>query len=92
MGYDDDPQVAHLVKGLTRPAMFQGVPMPLVYLEIVLVGIFFVQTGNIFMILLIVPLHALFYVLTIKDENFSNILRVRARRYRPWLDNSSCNP
>nr|AJW29999.1 type IV secretion protein VirB3 [Ochrobactrum sp. LM19] len=66
--------------------------MALFYAEIAVVMILFVQTENLFMLLLIVPLHALFYWLTIRDENFSSILRARAFRYRLWRDNSSYNP
>lgn len=92
MARQDDPHIVPLVKGLTRPAMYQGVPMTLVIAEISLVWIVFIQTGNLLMLLLIVPLHALFYWLTVQDMHFANILRTRAFRYRPWRDNASFNP
>lgn len=73
----DRPQAVPLVLGLTRPRMLWGIPWGLFVAEIVLVLMVFLNTKNLLMFLLILPMHAASYVLTIKDVRLVDIIRVR---------------
>lgn len=76
-GDPNKPQAVPLVLGLTRPRMLWGVPWGLFVAEIVLVLMIFLNTKNLLMFLLIIPIHAASYVLTIKDVRLVYIIRVR---------------
>ncbi|PSH56513.1 type IV secretion system protein VirB3 [Phyllobacterium sophorae] len=90
----DKPQAVPLVLGLTRPRMLWGIPWGLFVAEIVLVLMIFLNTKNLLMFLLILPMHAASYVLTIKDARLVDIIRVRllkcagTRNARFWGGNS----
>lgn len=90
----DKPQAVPLVLGLTRPRMLWGIPWGLFVAEIVLVLMIFLNTKNLLMFLLILPMHAASYVLTIKDVRLVDIIRVRlskcagTRNARFWGGNS----
>lgn len=73
----DSPQAVPLVLGLTRPRMLWGIPWGLFVAEIVLVLMIFLNTRNLFMFLLILPMHTASYVLTIRDVRLVDIIRVR---------------
>lgn len=90
----DRPQAVPLVLGLTRPRMLWGIPWGLFVAEIVLVLMIFLNTKNLAMFLLILPMHAASYVLSIKDVRLVDIIRVRlskcagTRNHRFWGGNS----
>lgn len=74
---DQRPQSAPLVLGLTRPRMMLGIPMELFVGEFVLTLLIFLNTKNLLMFLLIFPIHAISYVLTIRDARLVDIVKVR---------------
>ena len=51
-----------LFVGLTRPATIFGIPYGAFVVEFVLVAIVFLAVGDIFYLLLIVPLHGVLYL------------------------------
>ena len=70
-------QAAPLVLGLTRPRMMWGIPFGLFVAETILVVLIFLNTKNLLMFLLLIPMHAASYVLTIKDARLVDIVRIR---------------
>ena len=90
----DKAQAAPLVLGLTRPRMMWGIPFGLFVTETILVVLIFLNTKNLMMFLLLIPMHAASYVLTIKDARLVDIVRVRlskcpgTRNRKFWGGNS----
>jgi len=80
---DKEIEIAPLILPLTRPTMIWGVPRGAVIFEMVLVAMTFLQTRNIFALLLFLPLHATLYVLTIRDPRFIDIVTVWTRKCLP---------
>ena len=72
-----EPRLDPLVGGLTRPPMMLGVPYVLFVLEFCLVVLIFVNTKNLLMFLLAIPIHGIAYTLTVRDNRFVDILLVR---------------
>lgn len=56
-----------LFVGLTRPAMILGVPYVAVVAEAMALGLLFLQTGNLFLLLLAAPVHAVLYLVSASD-------------------------
>ena len=82
----DDPeraQSAPLVLGLTRPRMMLGIPFELFVGEFVLILLVFLNTKNLLVFLLVFPIHAIAYVLTIRDARLVDIVRVRVGKCPP---------
>ncbi|MCY1740698.1 type IV secretion system protein VirB3 [Ensifer sp. SL37] len=79
-------EVAPLVLGLTRPRMMWGVPIGLFVGELMLVVITFLNTKNLATFLLFLPLHALAYVITVRDPHLANVVRLRIAKC-PWTKN-----
>jgi len=78
-----DPEQAHLdtiVGGLTRPPMMLGIPYVLFVLEFTLVLLVFINTKNLLMFLLLIPIHGIAYWLTVKDARFVDVLVKRLAR------------
>lgn len=90
MAYQQDARVeiAPLILPLTRPTMILGVPRGAFVIEGVIVCIIFLQAHNPLMMLLFLPLHAIMYVLTIRDPRFLDILRVKAAKCLPVRNKS----
>ena len=61
-GQDVTVTVDPLFVGLTRPATIYGIPYEAFVVEFVLVAILFLAVGDIFYLLLIVPLHGVMYL------------------------------
>ena len=61
-GQDVTVTVDPLFVGLTRPATIFGIPYEAFVVEFVLVAILFLAVGDIFYLLLIVPLHGVMYL------------------------------
>ncbi|MBZ5763367.1 VirB3 family type IV secretion system protein [Rhizobium sp. VS19-DR104.2] len=79
-------EVAPLVLGLTRPRMFWGVPIGVFVGELMIVVMTFLNTKNLAMFLLFLPLHAAAYVITVRDPHLANVALVRIAKC-PWTKN-----
>ena len=90
MDADEEPVLDPLVGGLTRPPMMFGIPYVLFVLEFASVVLIFINTKNLFMLLLIIPIHAIAYGLTVRDVRFVDVLQTRiskcprTRNHRFW--------
>ena len=71
------PEIAPLVIGLTRPRMMWGVPIGLFVGELMLVVMIFLNTKNLGAFLLLLPFHAVAFMMTIRDLHMATICRVR---------------
>ena len=84
------PHLDPLVGGLTRPPMMLGIPYVLFVMEIVVVALIFINTKNLLMFLLVLPVHGIAYALTVRDNWFVDVLMVRfakcpvTRNHRFW--------
>lgn len=74
------PQVAPLVIGLTRPRMMWGIPIGLFVGELMVVVMIFLNTKNLAAFLLFAPLHAIAFMMTIRDPHMASVFRVRIAR------------
>jgi type IV secretion system protein VirB3 len=74
---DEEPALDPLVGGLTRPPMMFGIPYVFFVLEFSLVVLIFVNTKNLLMFLLIIPVHAIAYGLTVRDARFVDVIQTR---------------
>jgi type IV secretion system protein VirB3 len=87
---DEEPMLDPLVGGLTRPPMMFGIPYVLFVLEFASVVLIFINTKNLFMFLLIIPIHTIAYGLTVRDARFVDVLQTRVskcprtRNHRFW--------
>jgi type IV secretion system protein VirB3 len=77
---DEAPHIDPLVGGLTRPPMMLGIPYVLFVLEFCLVVLIFINTKNLLMFLLVIPIHGIAYLLTVRDARFVDIILVRFGR------------
>lgn len=82
----EKPQIAPLVIALTRPRMMWGVPIGLFVGELMLVVMTFLNTKNLTTFLLLLPLHAAAYVMTVRDPHMAQIVRMRFAKC-PWVRN-----
>jgi len=78
--------VAKIVIGLTKPAMMYGVPYSLFVIEAMLVMIVFIGTHNLLAFLLMIPVHGIGYVLTVRDNRFADVLMVSLSRCQRTLN------
>ena len=84
------PHLDPLVGGLTRPPMMLGIPYVLFVMEFVVVALIFINTKNLLMFLLVLPVHGIAYALTVRDNRFVDVLMVRlakcpvTRNHRFW--------
>ena len=67
MDPDEEPALDPLVGGLTRPPMMFGIPYVLFVLEFAAIVLIFINTKNLLMFLLVVPIHTVAYGLTVRD-------------------------
>ncbi len=78
MTTDTEPTTDPLIVGLTRPPMVMGVPVLGMLVNFTGVSILFLATNNLLALLLIVPLHSICYLLTLKDDRvFDNLFRAQ---------------
>ena len=74
MSKEVKPVVDPIVIGLTRPPMMFGVPYVVFVIEAMLVLEAFLMTKNLLMFGLFIPLHAIGYVLTVRDARFVDVI------------------
>ncbi|SEF01387.1 type IV secretion system protein VirB3 [Rhizobiales bacterium GAS188] len=77
------PVVDPIVIGLTRPPMMFGVPYVVFVIETMIIVLVFINTKNLLMFGLIVPLHAIGYVLTVRDARFVDVIMTAMSRCPP---------
>lgn len=88
--FDEEPHLDPLVVGLTRPPNMLGVPYTMFVLECVVVVLIFLNTKNLLMFGLGIPLHGIAYALTAKDQRLIDTLQKRMSKcprtmnYRFW--------
>jgi len=75
-GQDVTVTVDPLFVGLTRPATIFGIPYEAFVAEFVLVAIVFLAVGDIFYLLLIVPLHGVMYLVSGQNHAAFGSLKV----------------
>lgn len=85
MAYQPDRpiEVAPLILPLTRPTLVWGVPRGAFIFEAMIVSMIFLQSRNIFALLLFLPIHAILYILTIRDPRFIDIISVWLKKCLP---------
>ena len=71
------PRIDSIVGGLTRPPTMLGIPFTLFVVEFCAVVLIFVNTKNLFMFLLLVPIHGVAYALTVRDNRFVDVIITR---------------
>ena len=97
-GQDVAVTVDPLFVGLTRPATIFGIPYEAFVAEFVLVAIVFLTVGDIFYLLLIVPLHGVMYLVGGQNPAAFGSLRVwsktkgRCKNTRFWGGAASFSP
>ena len=80
MESDERPHLDPLVGGLTCPPMMAGIPYVLFVVEFCLVVLIFINTKNLLMFLLVIPVHAIAYWLTVRDARFVDVILTRLGR------------
>ena len=65
-----------LFVGLTRPATLFGIPYEAFVVEFVAIAIIFLATGDIFYLLLIVPLHGILYLVSAQNHSVFGSLMI----------------
>jgi type IV secretion system protein VirB3 len=77
MEKDEEPVLDPLVGGLTRPPMMFGIPYVFFVLEFSIVVLIFINTKNLLMFLLVIPIHGIAYGLTVRDARFVDVIQTR---------------
>jgi type IV secretion system protein VirB3 len=80
---DVEMEVTPLVKALTRTPTLFGVPYMYSMFNMVVTAVVFLLTKNLLSGFLVFPIHALGYVLTLRDDKIFNIIRVRCAKSPP---------
>jgi type IV secretion system protein VirB3 len=80
---EEAPSVTPLVRALTRAPTLFGVPYMFSMFNMVVTAVVFLATKSLLTLLLVLPIHSLGYILTLRDEQIFNILRVRAAKTPP---------
>ena len=83
MTEDPEMDVTPLVKALTRTPTLFGVPYMYSMFNMVVTAVVFLMTKNLLSGFLVLPIHALGYVLTLRDDKIFNIVRVRGAKCPP---------
>lgn len=89
------PEMTPLVRALTRTPTLFGAPYMFSMFNMVVTAIVFLVTKNLLSGLLVFPIHAIGYVLTLRDDKIFAILGVRAAKCPPrskpvWGVDSYC--
>jgi type IV secretion system protein VirB3 len=77
---DQPIEVAPLVLPLTRPTLTLGIPRGAFVFELVLVAMIFLNLRSPLAWLIFAPIHAVFYVVTIRDPYYLSILMTKMRK------------
>ena len=77
------PEMTPLVRALTRTPTLFGVPYMFAMFNMVVTAIVFLVTKNLLSGLLVFPIHAAGYVLTLRDDRIFAILQVKASKCPP---------
>jgi type IV secretion system protein VirB3 len=80
---EEAPSITPLVRALTRAPTLFGVPYMFSMFNMVVTAVVFLATKSLLTLLLALPIHSLGYILTLRDEQIFNILRVRAAKKPP---------
>lgn len=80
---EEEFAVTPLVKALTRPPTLFGVPYMFSMFNMVVAAVVFLMTKNLFSGFLVFPIHALGYVLTLRDDRIFEIIRVKMTKCPP---------
>jgi type IV secretion system protein VirB3 len=84
------PRLDSIVGGLTRPPMMLGIPFTLFVVEFCVVVLIFINTKNLLMFLLVIPVHEIAYALMVRDNRFVDVIVTRfskcpiTRNHRFW--------
>ena len=87
-----------LFVGLTRPATIMGVPYEAFVIELVVVSIIFLGVGDPFYMLLLVPFHAVLYLVSAQNQNAFGAIMIwlmtkgRCKNSRFWGGAASFSP
>ena len=79
----DEPIITPLVRALTRAPTLMGVPYLYFMFNGVVSAVCFLQSHNLLMMLVAIPLHLIGYVMTVRDDRIFEILFVRSTRCPP---------
>ena len=77
MEKDEEPVLDPLVGVMTRPPMMFGIPYVFFVLEFSIVVLIFINTKNLLMFLLVIPIHGIAYGLTVRDARFVDVIQTR---------------
>lgn len=91
----EEPLITPLVKALTRAPTLMGVPYMVFMFNGVVSSVCFLLSHNLFLLLVVIPLHLFGYVMTLRDDRIFEILFVRTTRCPPrsrgfWAADSYC--
>jgi len=78
-GQEEPIRLDPLFVGLTRPTMIWGVAFEGVLVGVLFSAIFFLATGNPFYILVCIPIHAVFYAMSLKDPRIFELMALQAK-------------
>ena len=78
-----EPELTPLVRALTRTPTLFGVPYMFAMFNMVVTAVVFLLTKNLLSGLLVFPIHAIGYVLTLRDDKIFSILHVKAAKCPP---------
>lgn len=80
---EDAPDVTPLVKALTRAPTLFGVPYMFAMFNMVITAVVFLATKNLLSFFLVLPVHAIGFLMALNDEQIFNILRIKATKTPP---------
>lgn len=83
MSDDADVEITSLVKALTRTPTLFGVPYMYAMFNMVVTAVVFLLSKNLLSGLLVFPIHAVGYVLTLRDDRIFTILQVKMSKCPP---------
>lgn len=85
MSKNDGVLTDPLFVGPTRPTTIAGVTWPAVLLNVVLTMEFFIWTHNLLWLLLFMPVHAIFYLICLRDPRTFELLALWGQTKGPAL-------
>lgn len=82
---DDAPTLSPLVRALTRAPTLFGVPYMFTMFNMVATACVFLATKSLVTLLLALPIHSIGFILTMRDDQIFNILKVLGNRCPPLV-------
>jgi type IV secretion system protein VirB3 len=79
----DAPDLVPLVRALTKSPTLFGVPYMFGMFNMVVTATVFLATKSLLTLLLALPLHSIGYILTLRDDQIFNVLRVKGAHFPP---------